>query len=172
MAIRYYDEALANKIRAWVKDPNIKVLKPDETAELFKIQADEKKDMPITLPLIALSRLPRISILKTGKNPMSYDGLKIFAYDNDGKIVANDKMQKLNAIPIQLEYQLDIYTKELAECDEYFRNFVFNFVNYPNVTIEIPYNDCKLTHNSTIYLDTEAKIIPKTILKIYIEIYN
>ena len=32
----------------------------------------------------------------------------------------------INVIPIQIGYQIDIYTKGIAEADEYIRNFVFN----------------------------------------------
>lgn len=151
MAVRFYDEALTEKIKRWVKDPNLRVLKPQETAEMIRMQADLKYDKPITLPLITLSRDTKITLLNTNKQPKTYDGFRIRAYDNEGKEVALSKTQKLNVIPMQLEYQLDIYTQYMDEADEYVRNFVFNFVNYPNVKIEIPYNDCKLTHESTIY---------------------
>ena len=55
MAIRFYDEAIYEKIKKWVKDPNVSILKPDETERLFKQKADENKDKPITLPLITIS---------------------------------------------------------------------------------------------------------------------
>ena len=58
----------------------------------------------------------------------------------------------MNAIPIQLNYQLDIYTHKIAEADEYLRNFVFNIVNYPKLTVLIPYYDQKLRHDSNIRL--------------------
>ncbi len=153
MSVRLYDEALTNKIKKWIKDPDLRVLKPSETSELFRINADIKNDKPITLPLIALSRETQITLLNTNKQPKTYDGFKIKAYDNQGNLVPLDKMQKLNCIPMQLNYQLDIYTQHQAEADEYMRNFAFNFINYPNVVIEIPYNDCKLLHESTVYVD-------------------
>ena len=156
MAVRFYDEALALKLENWIKDKSIKVLKPEETTRLFKMKADEAKDKPIKLPLIALSRKTTINVLNTNKQPLSYDGMKIKAYDKDGKLV-EERTLKLNAIPMKLDYQLDIYTAEMAEADEYMRNFVFNFVNYPNVTIEIPYNDCKLLHESTVYLEENVE---------------
>ena len=154
-----YDEALVNKIKNWLKDKSVEVLKPDETNRLFKMKADQRADKPITLPLIALSRKTRVPILNTRKRPMSYDGFKIFAYDEDGTLSKfnEERMQKLNAIPIQIDYQLDIYTANFSEADEYARNFIFNFVNYPNVKIEIPYNNCKLIHESTVYIDEELE---------------
>lgn len=157
MAVRFYDEALANKLQNWIKDNKIHVLKPEETTRLFKMKADEANDKPIQLPLIALSRKTRINVLNRNKQPLSYDGMKIKAYDKDGNFVPMKSMIKLNAIPMKIDYQLDIYTAHMAEADEYMRNFVFNFVNYPNVIIEIPYNDCKILHESTVYLEEDVE---------------
>ena len=49
MAVRFYDEALVNKIQEWVKDPNMKVLKPDEVTRLFQIQARPTQSLPNSL---------------------------------------------------------------------------------------------------------------------------
>lgn len=59
-----------------------------------------------------------------------------------------EAIDHLNHVPIQLNYQIDIYTKFFEEADEYARNFVFSIINHPKVTIEIPYNDSKLCHTS------------------------
>lgn len=145
MAIRFYDEALAGKIQRWMpEESKIKILKPNETAALFSIRADETGDKPVKLPLIALSRDTSIEILNTNKQVMTFDGI----------IVGSTSKQSitLNAIPIQLTYQLDIYTAKMAEADEYLRNFLFNIINYPKLTICIPYNDQNLTHDSNIRL--------------------
>ena len=153
MAIRFYDEALVNKIQKWDKDSRLHILKPEETSRLFSIKADENNDKPIELPLIALSRGTNVTLLNVNKHAMSFGGMKVLNFDEKG----NEKKEKsvflLNAIPIQLEYQLDIYTRDLVEADEYMRNFVFNFVNLPNLEIEIPYNNTRLHHKSTIHLE-------------------
>ena len=54
MAIRYYDKALVEKITKWVKDPNMRILKPEEVTRLFQQTADINNDKPISLPLIAI----------------------------------------------------------------------------------------------------------------------
>lgn len=145
MAIRFYDEALAGKIQRWMpEESKIKILKPDETAALFSIRADETGDKPTKLPLIALSRDTSIEILNTNKQVMTFDGAVVGS--------TNKQSITLNAIPIQLTYQLDIYTAKMAEADEYLRNFLFNIINYPKLTIGIPYNDQNLTHDSNIRL--------------------
>lgn len=146
MAIRYYDEALTEKIKAWVKDPNMTVLSPADSTRLFQMKLNENNDKPLNLPMIAISRDSNIEIISTSRKPLSYDG---------ATLESNYKTTKqLNAIPIKLSYQLDIYTRYFAEADEYTRNFIFNFINYPKVSIEIPYNDSSIVHHSTALLET------------------
>lgn len=62
----------------------------------------------------------------------------------------------INVIPIRIGYQLDIYTRYMAEADEYIRNFVFNFVNYPKLKVVLPYNDLNLEHLSNIWLGSNV----------------
>ena len=146
MAVRFYDEAVFEKIKHWVKDPNMRILKPNETSRLFQLTADQTNDKPITLPLITLSRDNNMDIISTTKKALSYDGPHIAA--------TTEKSELLNGIPIKLSYQLDIYTKYFAEADEYARNFIFNIINYPRISIEIPYNDAKIRHDSTLLLES------------------
>lgn len=153
MGVRFYDEALTGKIGDWMLDKSVPVLRPDETNRLFEMKADKARDNPISLPFISVSRNPRIGILTTGKRPMSYDGFKIRAYNRNGREVSLPNDFKLNAIPISLQYQLDIYTKTLAEADEYARNFVFNFINYPNLKVRFKYNGIEFAHLSTVHLE-------------------
>ena len=73
----------------------------------------------------------------------------------------------LNAVPISLNYTLNIYTKFLEQADEYVRNFVFNFINYPGIVIKIPYNDSKLAYTSFITLQntiTDNSDIPERLV--------
>lgn len=158
MAINYYDEALANKIQDWVCDPNIHIYRPEELSWMLQSKSDESKDKPLSLPFIALSRDTEINIENANKRPMTYDGMALRLYDNaTGKEVHLKSGYKLNAIPMSLSYQLDIYTKRLVEATEYVRNFIFNLVNYPTVTITIPYNGVNLEHKSTIQVESQVQ---------------
>lgn len=144
MAVRYYDEALLEKIKKWVKDPNMTITGPDETRRLFQYLGDINDDKPLKLPIIALRRLTPVKILSTNKKPLTYDGWR---KNNNG-----EKGDQLNAIPIEINYQLDIYTRYMAEADEYIRNFIFQIINHPRLSIEIPYNNAKIMHDSNIRL--------------------
>lgn len=139
MAIRYYDEALANKINSWLpkaKNRKIQVLKPDEVKRLFTIEADERNDKPIQLPLIAISRETQIDVLHPTKRTMSFDGMML---ESDGKHTI-----QLDAVPISITYQLDIYTRHFDEGDELLRELIFKIINNPQLTITLPYNNQNL----------------------------
>ena len=112
------------------------------------MKAEELDDRPLSLPMIALSRDPSIKILSTKKKALTYDGAHI-QFDEEHSAL-------LNAIPIQLNYQLDIYTRYFTEADEYLRNFIFNFINYPKLNITIPYNNANIEHSSTVLLEDDV----------------
>lgn len=147
MSATLYDKALTEKIRNWTKNTNIVITSPDETKRIFEYKADTTNDEPIQLPLITIRRNPRMTILNTSKQPMTFDGWK--------RIINSEKGSMLNGIPIQLNYSIDIYTRFLEEAEEYVRNFVYNIINYPKLSIEIPYNDSKYIHNANIILNAD-----------------
>lgn len=150
MAARYYDDAIVAKLKKWIPDNSrIRVLKPDEVSRLFELKAEDTKDRPLDLPMIALSRSNDIRILQTTKTNRSFDGLRL------QQSPTKDKTALFNVIPIQLEYQLDIYTKTEEECDEYLRNFLFKLINNPTIMIDIPYNGQEIQHIANLrVLDT------------------
>ena len=177
MSVTYYDESLTNKINRWINVPNMRVLRPNETSDLFSMQADIKEDKPLTLPLIALSRNSDIDLSYPHKKPSSFDGLMLEALGEISEEWKEELLQhperhpnwkvkkgtikdtytysvQLNAIPMTVRYQLDIYTRYAEEGNDIMRGLVFNFVNDPIGTIEIPYQGLHLAHNYTVYLDS------------------
>lgn len=139
MAIRFYDEAIANKINSWLpksKNRKIQVLKPEEVKRLFSIEADERNDKPIQLPLIAISRETQIDVLHPTKRAMSFDGMML---ESDGRHTI-----QLDAVPISLTYQIDMYTRHFDEGDELLREMIFKIINNPQLVIELPYNNQNL----------------------------
>ena len=149
MAVRFYDEALLKKFQKWTADTQVHLTGINETRRLFEVVADTNNDKPIQFPLIALSRNGGYTIQEKYKQARSYNG--------NALVITTDSGAKLNAIPIGISYQIDIYTRELAEADEYARNIVFNIINYPKLNIEIPYEDTGLTHDANIRLITDVE---------------
>lgn len=152
MSINLYDEALVKKLQSWTRDTAINILRPDETSRLFQIVADHNNDNPIKLPLIAITRDGGYTVTNIGKRPLSYRGIK-----TSGTLGAEGSAVLLNAIPISISYRLDVYTRYLREADDLTRNLIFNLINYPNITVELPYNDEKIEHDSTIHITEEIQ---------------
>ena len=146
MGIRYYDQAVYDKIQSWIPDNRVRILKPDETTRLFQTVADLSNDKPISLPLIAISRDRNITMDVSTRRPLSYDGLNIVASKDGTKSI------QLNAIPILVHYQVDIYTQKYDEADAYLRELIFSFVNHPKLTIEFSYNGAKIEHIANLKL--------------------
>ena len=149
MSVKLYDDALLEKLKKWTLDTSVMLTGVNESTKLFSAIADVTNDKPIKLPLIALSRPGGFVINDKYKQPKSYDGVT-FAYNRA-------KSAKLNAIQIAIPYQLDVYARYQEEADEYIRNIVFNIINYPNVTIDIPYYEFGIKHDSNIRLATDVE---------------
>lgn len=148
MAVRFYDEALINKLKKWTQDTDVTLLGVNETKRRFEVLADKTNDAPIKLPLITLSRNGGYTILSKYKKPLSYDGNRF--------VQTSDSAALLNGVPISIQYQIDIYTRYLEEADEYARNIVFNIINYPKLNIEIPYEDLGIRHDANIVLSSDV----------------
>lgn len=145
MAISYYDEAVTAKIKSWLADSSqLRVLSPDESTRLIQIRAEDTKDEPLKLPLLAISRNKDIEIESVIKQNKSFDGLIISSDSTSCQTV------HMNVIPIKTTYQLDIYTKKRIEADEYVRQYLFKLINNPQIIIEIPYNGYLVRHTANL----------------------
>lgn len=149
MSIGLYDYALVEKLKKWTNGTNVSIVAPDESRRLFEMIADGNNDNPIQLPIISIKRPRGFTILQTAKTVMSCKGVKI----KDGEQGA----ATLTAIPISINYQIDVYTRYLAEADEYIRNFVYNIINYPKLSVVIPYNGANYIHSSNIRLTADVE---------------
>ena len=147
MSISIYDLAVTEKLNSWIKDDNLKILKPNESRRAFELRASQTNDAPLRLPMITLSRDPNITLEIAHKRALSTNGLII---DKQVK-----QTVQLDAIPINISYQLDIYTKRYEEADEYLRNFIFNLVNHPKLKVLIPYNGSQIEHYAYISVSSE-----------------
>lgn len=132
MSTYLYDEALIEKFKNWTSKAKVEVYGPNETSRVFEVIADKTNDEPIKLPLIYLERDRGFEIINSGqtRRPLSYDG-KVFNI--------NSKYgDTLNAIPISIAYQVNIYTRYAKEADILVRNLIFNVINYPSLEVTVP----------------------------------
>lgn len=147
MSVYLYDESFIEKLQGWTKGTQVQIFSPDDTKRLFEVIADSTNDSPIELPILCLRRKHGINITNQGKRPLTFDGMTL-AQSNEVAI-------KLNAIPMDINYQLDIYTRYQKEADEFLRNLTFNIINYPKLKIKIPYNGFDIYHNGFIRMSPE-----------------
>ena len=85
----------------------------------------------------------------------------------------------MNAIPVSIQYQLDVYTRYFEEADEYMRNIVFNIINFPKLTIRIPYQDEQREHDANVRLlsevednsDIPERLIPGQFTRLSLSLY-
>ena len=143
MSVSLYDQAVINKIRGWVGPNTIPIISSLDVEDTFSQVLDENNDKGIELPLIAVHR-DGFTLQQTERATITSYGLTIETNPN--------KSEWINAIRIGLEYQIDIYTRYMKEANEYARNMIFNIINFPRVTIELPYYDQNLPFNSTLHI--------------------
>jgi hypothetical protein len=144
MSIYLYDKALIDKIKSWTQHTDVHVYGPDDTRKVFEVIADSTNDKPIELPIIVIRRKSSFDIKVPRRQVLSYDGPTLDA--------SFAKSLQLNAIPVTIDYQIDIYCRYLQEADEYVRNLIFNLINFPSLTIKIPYNDLYKEHNCSMII--------------------
>lgn len=149
--VNLYDEALLAKLNKWTEKTELHIYGPEETRRMLEVIADNTNDKPIKLPIVCLRRKGGYTILNINKKPLTYDGLAIRGDTQERTAMV------LNAIPISIQYQLDIYTRYLKEADAYCRDFIFNIINHPNVQVVVPYNDANFVHNSTIRVSADVE---------------
>lgn len=147
MSVSLYDDALLNKFKKWTAGAPVFLTGVNETTRLFEVLSDKTNDQPIKLPLIALSRPGGYRISNKNKRPLSFNGHTFQATEARGA--------KVNIVPIEISYQIDVYARYLKEADEYARNLVFNIINYPKLTVELPYESLGIKHDANIRLTSE-----------------
>lgn len=148
MSLYLYDEALVQKIQSWTANTNVHVYSPSNSRRLFEVLADENNDRPIELPIICLNRKPSFTVNEVGRKPLSYDGMT--------KEATVMQSLQINSIPITIDYQIDIYTRYLQDADEFTRNIIFNIINFPTVTVNIPYQGENIKHDSYLTMSQEV----------------
>ena len=91
----------------------------------------------------------RYKISNKNKRPLSFNGNTFQVNESRGA--------KVNIVPIDITYQLDVYARYLEEADEYARNLVFNIINYPKLTVDLPYESLGIKHDANIRLISDVE---------------
>lgn len=178
ISVNLYDESLLQKLKYWTEKTDFTVYNVDESRRLIETIANKTNDKSIKLPIIAIRRSNGFTIKNPNKKPLTFDGLHgrneymkeydyLYAQLQSGKISNQEYLEKcselkkvssgsnivsLNAVPVSIPYQLDVYTRYQKENDLYMRNLIFNFINYPTLQVQFEYNGVPVEHNGNIIL--------------------
>lgn len=154
-----YSNAILEKLRELTANSKTPIFVTDLGDNLFRrsILGSDNRTEEVRLPLIGLSRTGwRISrdrnyaMLKGG---VSRDLFEDSSDDQEFSIetfkeVRDNKPTIVQAIPIEIDYQLDIITNTLIENDMIVREFFFYFLQNPTLVVNVPYQlDFKHTVN-------------------------
>ena len=119
-----YDSALQKKLLEVF--PNIIVAHPDVV-----MKRASEKDGKISLPMISMYRMA---------NPIKEGEINHFEafHGRAAKRISNDHIELEMALPIEIEYQIDIWAQKRSGADSLFRELVFFLLREPNLVINIP----------------------------------
>lgn len=203
ISINLYDDSLLKKLSYWTDSTEISVFNVEESKRLIEVIANKTNDKTIKLPIIAIRRPSGFTITNPNKKPMTFDGLDIvdatqqyrelrglyyngdmsfneFKAKSDALVKEHGitKLSALNAIPIRINYTLDVYTRRQLENDLIMRNLIFNIINYPTLKISIDYNSQHYEHFGNLYIEqnvnngsSEIQIANDQICKQSLQIY-
>ena len=150
MSAYMYDEAIIKDLRRIIGDDRIKILPIDNAFDVIPRTDNDN----FTLPLITLTR--------TGWSIQSLNSNHAAKYEGGiAEIERTDKYCDLNIkrvqfVPMQLSYALDVWTRHRQENDEIIRELYWYFLTSPTLQVSVPY-DLDFDHNFNIYVDEEIE---------------
>lgn len=145
MSVFLYDTAIVNKFRELVASSDIYITPPEN---VFRVMALLNKD-EVTLPLISIERI-NYTLLENRSHAMKFRGSTV-SYNSE-----NDMLTSMQAIPIRINYTLNVWTRHLQECDDIVRELIWYLSTHPTMEVNIPYG-LNIQHNFNVQLDNEIE---------------
>lgn len=145
MSTYIYDEALVEDLRTLTKDTRIHIVPPDNLFRLVgRIVEDE-----IKMPLISLARTGW-QLTDSRPHTVKFDGA-LAGYNDE-----SNKLKRVQALPINISYQLDVWTKTRLENDNILRELIFYYSTNPTLSVKIGYG-LDIDHNFNVFIDNDIE---------------
>jgi len=149
MSVYYYDEALVTDFRRIFNNSKISIVPPENVFDLTAFLDNDK----VRFPLVSLNRVGW-ALSNNWNHYALHEGVSesIFygADDNEPKLI-----MKLQAMPISINYQLDVWTKTLQENDNILRELMFYYRINPTLQVKIPYGIDSF-HKFNVFFETDV----------------
>lgn len=146
MSVNLYDNAIVDKLKEITKDSRIFINTSDN---IFSIIGKEDNDN-IEFPLISVTRTGMSIISDRVSYPLMKAGS--LAKVNENK----EYFTRLQAIPIRINYMIDVWTTTRLDNDNIVRELIFYFFTHPTLQIEIPYT-VNIKHNFNLFINSDIE---------------
>ena len=135
-----YDTAIIEDMRSILDDERIYICPSDR---VFSVIARLNED-DVKMPMISVARTG-ISLLDS-QHTMRFTGGISDISENE------ESISRIQVIPIQINYQFDVWTKHREENDNIIRELIFYYMTHPTLEVKVPYGT-NLKHTFNIFYD-------------------
>lgn len=131
MSVYFYDKAIVDRIRTIINDPEVNII----TNEKMFTKSKDSNDDP-TMPAVSLYR-SGYSLSTLNRNIVMYRKGR-FSKDSE-----TSKLYFTQALPITINYQVDVWTRTREQNDEFVRELLWYFTLFPEHRIQLEYEQYK-----------------------------
>lgn len=148
MSAFLYDEALVNNLRSVIGDDRIQLTTVERAMDIIPRINDDK----FSLPLITLTRTGWRVLSNNHNQSARFEGAiaDIHPYNDETKV------KRVQFVPMQLEYSIDVWTRTRRENDEIVRELFWYFLVSPTLSVHVPY-DLEFDHNFNIFIEPDIE---------------
>lgn len=152
LSVGLYDQAIVNDFRRIFHNGNIFISDTEETFDLLaKVDRDD-----IKFPIISLTRTGW-SLTDNRPHSLKFEGSVVDIReatddpDEDYKIV-----RRIQAIPIIINYNIDVWTESRRQNDDIMRELIFYYSTSPTLSVKVPYG-AKICHHFNLFFNSEVE---------------
>lgn len=145
-SIGLYDDAIIQDLRNLTEDTRISIAPVENVFRTIgKLDFTEDK---IELPLISVTRTSWS--INRPQHSQKFEGI---TYQYDKSI---DYVQRIQVVPVQINYVLDVWTRTREENDAILRELIFYYLNHPTLKVLVPYG-ADYEHEFNIFLNDDIE---------------
>lgn len=127
-----YDDAIVKDLRKRISDERVTITPYDNLMNSLGKSENDK----IELPIISIARTGW-SLSESRPHPMKFIG-ELSRID-EGEVNNEKKIVNVYAMPIRIDYLLDVWTKRRLDNDNIMRELLFYYSIHPTLQVKIPY---------------------------------
>lgn len=145
MSVYMYDDAIIQEMRGLVHNDSVYIVPFEESFNLMS----RVKDDSVKLPLIHLTRVGWSIIADRESHPQIFTGA-VTSFDQETL-----KMLRHQTIPIRIDYQLDVITRNRLDNDLLMRELIFYFKTHSSLEVLVPYG-LNFRHKFNVFLSPDV----------------